>query len=67
MGYWIEAKTSIKRGEELVTEYPAMNNRNLMSTYGFVDPENETPIAVVIGLTLGANDPLKMYKEFWFK
>ena len=59
MGYWIEAKKPIKRGEELVTEYPRMHNKELMSNYGFVDPENENPIAVVMGLNLGANDPLK--------
>ena len=59
MGYWIEAKKPIKRGEELVTEYPTMHNKELMSNYGFVDPENENPIAVVMGLNLGPNDPLK--------
>ena len=67
VGYFIKATKPIKRGEELVTQYPEQNNRQLYQSYGFVDPENETTSHVFMGLTLGANDPLKPYKDFWFK
>ena len=67
VGYFIKATRPIKRGEELVTQYPEQNNRQLFQSYGFVDPENEITSHVFMGLTLGANDPLKPYKDFWFK
>lgn len=63
----MEATKAIKKGEELFVMYDAQNNRMLLQNYGFVDPDNQTPPHILAALTVKGDDPLKPYKDFWFK
>lgn len=67
MGFSIKATKPIKRGEELLSKYPELNNKELFMQYGFVDSLNEAHNPVTLYLKIADTDPLIQFKQFWFK